>query len=159
MNRLDFKTPLNAVIAASEPERKFIRDLIKPENAKQYDTWLKSTDARFYDIDYAWKKDEHPKRSKFNPDFFIKAGNLVIVVEIKGDEELNEPSEENRKKNEYAVAHFERVNKHLQKENSPIRYKFTFLTERSFNKFFQSLREDKITGFRSDLDVTLAEEA
>ena len=158
MNRHDFKTPLNAVIAASEPERKFIRDLIRPENSKHYDAWLKSTDARFYDIDYAWKKGEHPKRGKFNPDFFIKSAHLIIVVEIKGDEELNDPSEENRKKNEYAVAHFERVNAHLQEEGSPIRYKFTFLTERGFNKLFQSLRDGKIAGFRSDLDVKLAEE-
>ena len=158
MNRHDFKTPLNVAIAASEPERKFIRDLIKPENARHYDAWLKSTDARFYDIDYAWKKGEHPKRGKFNPDFFIKSAHLIIVVEIKGDEELNDPSEENRKKNEYAVAHFERVNAHLQEEGSPIRYKFTFLTERGFNKLFQSLRDGKIAGFRSDLDVKLAEE-
>jgi type III restriction enzyme len=158
MNRHDFKTPLNAVIAAFEPERKFIRDLVNPENATCYDAWLKSTDARFYDIDYAWKKGEHPKRGKFNPDFFIQSGNLVIVAEIKGDEELHEPSEENRKKNEYAVAHFERVNQRLQEQNNPIRYKFTFLTERSFSKFFQSLREGKIASFRSDLDVKLAEE-
>ncbi|MBM3128743.1 MAG: hypothetical protein FJ009_08985 [Chloroflexi bacterium] len=157
-NRYDFKTPLDAVIAASEPEKRFINGLRQPENVTHYDAWLKSTDARFYDIDYGWRKGEHPKQGKFNPDFFIKAGNLVLVVEIKGDEELHDPSEENRKKNEYAVAHFKRVNEHLQEESNPIRYKFTFLTERSFNKFFQSLREGKIAGFRSDLDVKLAEE-
>ena len=157
-NRHDFKTPLNAVIAASEPEKRFVKMLLQPENVTHYDAWLKSTDARFYDIDYVWKKGSASKRSKFNPDFFIKSSNLVIVVEIKGDEELSEPSEENRKKNEYAVAHFEQVNEHLQEEGSPIHYKFTFLTERSFNKIFQSLREGKIAGFRSDLDVKLVED-
>jgi len=156
-NRLDLKTPLNCVIADSNNERRFINMLLQPQNVNCYDCWIKSTSIRFYEIDYAWKKGEHPKRGKFNPDIFIKAGNLIIVVEIKGDEELYEPSEENKKKNEYAIAHFERVNDYLKKQNSPIRYKFTFLTERNFNIFFQSLREGKIQNFKSELDVKLAE--
>ncbi len=127
-------------------------------NLPHYDAWLKSTATRFYEIDYAWKKREHPKRGKFNPDFFIKAGDLIIVVEVKGDEELQEPSEENRKKNEYAVAHFRRINEYLVQEGSPVRYKFTFLTPASFNKFFQSLRDGTIVDFRSELDVRLTEE-
>jgi len=81
------------------------------------------------------------------------------VVEVKGDEELQEPSEENRKKNEYAVAHFRRINEYLVQEGSLVRYKFTFLTPASFNKFFQSLRDGAMIGFRSELDVKLAEEA
>jgi type III restriction enzyme len=156
-NWRDFKTPLNAVIADSENERRFIKTLLEPQNVKCYDAWLKSTAARFYEIDYAWKKGEHPKRAKFNPDFFVKVGDLIVVVEIKGDEELREPSEENRKKNEYALAHFDRVNDNLQQEGSPLRYKFTFLTERNFNKFFQSLRNGTVADFRSELDVKLAE--
>jgi len=80
------------------------------------------------------------------------------VVEVKGDEELQEPFEENRKKNEYAVAHFKRINEHLDQEGSSVRYKFTFLTPTSFNKFFQSLRDGTIVDFRSELDVRLVEE-
>lgn len=157
-NRHDFKTPLNAVIADSEPERKFINPLRDQANLPHYDAWLKSTATRFYEIDYAWKKGEHPKRGKFNPDFFIKSGDLILVVEIKGDEELREPSEENRKKNEYAVAHFERVNQQLEQIGSPIRYQFNFLTPRSFGAYFQYLREGRITQYTSDLDVKLLEE-
>ena len=104
-NRHDFKTPLNAVIADSENEKRFINMLLQPANVTCYDAWIKSTANRFYEIDYAWKKREHPKRGKFNPDFFIKVGNLILVIEIKDDEELREPSDENRKKNEYALAH------------------------------------------------------
>jgi type III restriction enzyme len=156
-NRKDFKTPLNATIPDSDNEQRFFKMLLQPQNVACYDSWIKSTATRFYEIDYAWKKGEHPKRGKFNPDVFIKAGNLIIVVEIKGDEELREPSEENKKKNEYALAHFERVNENLKKQGSPIRYKFTFLSERSFNIFFQSLREGKIRSFKSELDVRLAE--
>ncbi len=158
-NRHDFKTALNAVIADSDNERRFIAMLIQSQNVGCYDAWIKSTAMRFYEIDYAWKKGEHPKRGKFNPDLFIKVGDLIIVIEIKGDEELREPSEENKKKNEYAIAHFKRVNENLQQNGSPIRYKFTFLTERNFNKFFQSLREGSIKSFRSELDVKLAEES
>lgn len=156
-NRRDFKSPLNLAIADSENERRFIAMLLQPNNLTHYDAWIKSTATRFYEIDYAWKKGEHPKRGKFSPDFFIKVGNWIVVVEIKGDEEIREPSEENRKKNEYAVAHFERINKNLKKEGNPLQYKFSFLTERSFNKFFQSLREGRISDFRSELDVILAE--
>jgi type III restriction enzyme len=80
------------------------------------------------------------------------------VIEIKGDEELHEPSEANHKKNEYAEAHFQRINEYLEQQTSALRYKFNFLTESNFNKFFQSLREGRIASFRSDLDVKLSEE-
>ncbi|HLF24941.1 MAG TPA: DEAD/DEAH box helicase family protein [Anaerolineae bacterium] len=158
-NYHDFKTPLNLAIADSENEKRFIKALLDSANVGCYDAWLKSTSTRFYEIDYAWKKGEHPKRGKFNPDFFIKVGNLIVVVEIKGDEELREPSEENRKKNEYALAHFERVNAHLKEEGFPLRYKFTFLNDGYINKFFQSLRDGNVASFRSELDRKLAEAA
>lgn len=156
-NRHDFKTPLNAAIADSEPERKFINMLLRGENVTHYEAWIKSTAIRFYEIDFAWKKGEHPKRGKFSPDFFIKACHLILVVEIKDEGEIREPSEENRKKNEYALAHFDRVNEHLKQEGSPVRYKFHFLTERNFNTLFQSLRDGNVADFRSELDVRLVE--
>lgn len=156
-NRYDFKTPLNLAIADSENERKFMMMLVDYQNITHYDMWLKSTHTRFYEIDYAWKKGEHPKRGKFSPDFFIKKGDLILVVEIKGDEELGEPLEENRKKNEYTLVHFKEVNKHLKKDKSNIRYKFNFLTPRDFNTYFQYLREGRIKDYQSELDVKLAE--
>ena len=30
---------------------------------RRYDAWIKPTAVRFYEIDYAWKKGEHPKRA------------------------------------------------------------------------------------------------
>lgn len=158
-NRHDFKTPLNAVIADSENERRFINLLLRPENIPHYEAWIKSTATRFYEIEYAWRKGDHPKRGKFSPDFFIKLADRILVVEVKDDQELREPSDENRKKNEYALAHFERVNAQLEADGSTLRYQFTFLTDRSFNVFFQHLREGNITNFRSELDVKLSEEA
>jgi type III restriction enzyme len=158
-NYHDFKSPLNAAIADSENERRFFRALLDQQNVSCYDAWIKSTPTRFYEIDYAWKKGEHPKRGKFSPDCFIKAGDLMLVVEIKGDEELVEPPEETRKKNEYALAHFERVNSHVAESGSAVRYKMSFLTPGNFNIFFQYLREGRIADFRSELDVKLSEES
>lgn len=156
-NHHNFKAPLNFAIADSDNERKFINMLTEKKNIDSYDAWIKSSTMRFYEIDYSWKKGNKPKRGKFNPDFFIKARNLILVIEIKGEEELREPSDENRKKNEYAIKHFERVNAHLKKSKSPIRYAFHFLIERDFGEFFQALRDGKIENFRSALDVKLLE--
>jgi len=154
-NRHDFKTPYNIAIADSENERRFINQMVKAENLPHYSSWVKSTPMGFYEVDYYWRKGEHPKRGKFNPDFFIKTDKLILVVEIKGKEELAEISEENKRKNEYALLHFKRINEYLAKEKSPVRYKFNFLTPDSFNKYFQSLREGKIETFQSELDVKL----
>jgi type III restriction enzyme len=71
-NSHDFKTPCNMVIADATPERRFTRELCKRENAVALDAWFKNTPQRFYTIEYAWKKGEHPKRGEFSPDFFIK---------------------------------------------------------------------------------------
>ena len=46
----------------------------------------------FYSIEYAWKKGNKPKRGEFSPDFFIKQGDQIFVVEIKDDEEIADPS-------------------------------------------------------------------
>lgn len=154
-NAYDFKTPLNLVIADAGNERKFLRLLTDAQNSKAVDAWLKNAPQKFYSIEYAWKKAAHPKRGEFNPDFFIKKAKSVYVVEVKGDEEIAEPSPENQKKFEYAVAHFDRLNKWLGKEKLPVRYQFNFLTPKNYGVFFQKLRDDDLEDFRSDLDVAL----
>jgi type III restriction enzyme len=156
-NPRDFKSPCNAVVADAEPEKRLIAQIVSSVNVDCVDAWLKSTPIRFYEIDYAWKKGEHPKRGKFSPDFFIKVGNLVSVVEVKGDEELREPSEENRKKAEYAHAHFQRLNTQLSKNGETVRYCFNFLSPKNFGTYFQYLRDGNVTSYRSELDVRLAE--
>ncbi len=156
LNPHDFKTPLNVVIADSDNEQRFIKGLIDPENLGAYQAWIKSTSTRFYEIDYSLRKGERTSPGKFSPDFFVKVANdLTLVVEIKDDTEIREPSEENIKKNEYARKHFQRVADDLSNEGSALRYQFHFLSPKNFNAFFQHLREDKIVGYRSDLDVSL----
>jgi type III restriction enzyme len=154
-NSHDFKTPLNLAIADAGNEKKFLRQLCDTQNAKVIDAWLKNTPQKFYSIEYAWKKAAHPKRGEFNPDFFIKKDDMIYVVEIKGDEELKELAVENQKKHEYAIAHFERLNKWLEKEAVHTRYQFNFLTPKNYGTFFQKLRDNELEGFRSDLDVVL----
>ena len=151
----DFKTPLNAVIADHAPERRFINQLLEPKNLSLYEAWLKSTVIRFYEIDYAWKKGNAPKRGKFSPDFFIKTADLILVVEIKDNEEIREPSEENRKKYEYADNHFKLVNERLREAGNSLRYQFNFLTPSGYSTYFQYLRDGNIADYKSELDIEL----
>ena len=155
-NSHDFKTPCNLAIADANPERIFIKRLCERENSKTIDAWIKNSAQKFYSIEYAWKKGEHPKRGEFSPDFFIKQGNTIFVVEIKDDSEISEPSPENQKKYEYAKAHFDRLNKWLKEAKVDVVYQLNFLTPSWFNRFYQSLREKKAHGFRSELDVALS---
>lgn len=154
----DFKTPCNMAIADATPERKFIRLLCDRENSTAIDGWLKNAPQRFYPIEYAWKKGEHPKRGEFSPDFFLKQGNTIFVVEIKDDSEIADPSVENQKKCEYATAHFEELNKWLVEEGFSTAYQMNFLTPKDFNKFFIKLRAGEAKGFRSELDIVLGQQ-
>ena len=133
--------------------------LCNRDNAKVVDAWLKNTPVGFYAIEYAWKKGEHPKRGEFSPDFFIKQGDRVFVVEIKGDEEINDPWPENVKKYESAAEHFQRLNAWLQQEGNMTRYQFNMLRPKDYGKFFTQLRVKELSGFRSELDVAMARAA
>jgi type III restriction enzyme len=157
-NAYDFKTPVNLAIADATPERKFMRELTGRSNAQKVDGWLKNTPVGFYSLEYAWKKGNKPKRGEFSPDFFIKQGKRIYVVEIKGDEEVADPSPENIKKHEYATEHFKRLNEWLKKEAVSARYQFNMLSPRDFGKFFTKLRDVQLEGFRSELDVKIAEQ-
>jgi type III restriction enzyme len=157
-NPADFKTPMNLAIADATPERKFMRELTDRKNNQHIDAWLKNSAMSFYSLEYAWKKGEHPKRGEFSPDFFIKKGKRVYVIEIKDDSEINDPSPENVKKHEYARAHFERLNTWLEREGLRVRYQFNMLAPRDFPAFFQKLREQTLDNYRSQLDVKMLDE-
>ncbi len=149
-NVFNFKTPVNVVFASYKPERGFIKRLVSEENAKFIDAWIKSPDVGFYSIEYSWRKGEHPKQGSFNPDFFIKIGNDILVIEIKQDGDL---SAENKAKLRYAKEHFNRLNT-LQSEQ---RYYFKFLSPESYDLLFQSLREGKYQDFTARLEAGLDE--
>ena len=156
-NKFLFKTPLNVVFTHSKPERKFVEKLIL--NAESIDTWIKSRDTVFYSIEYSWRKGEHPKQGKFNPDFFLKVGNKIIVIEIKDDDLIDRIKEEGdiakemRARYKYAINHFSQLN-NLQKMHT---YYFSFLSPKDFDNFFAVLRNANFSGFVSELDSELVE--
>jgi len=157
-NKFHFKTPLNIVIAHSKPERKFIEKLIS--NAGLIDAWIKSRDTGFYSIEYSWRKGEHPKQGRFNPDFFLKVGNKILVIEIKDDDLIEkiksggDMAKEIKAEYKYSVEHFKRLNK-TQKDCV---YYFNFLTPKDFEKFFEILKRQDFSEFKSQLDAELSEQ-
>lgn len=154
-NAYDFKVPLNNALADHENERRFMKELVSEEVSPHIDAWIKSTSTGFYEINFFWRKGEHPKRGMFNPDFFIKLKKLILVVEIKDDEEIREPSPENKKKYEYAIEHFNKLNKYLKEKKAGYAYKFNFLTPTDYNNYFQCIRKGEVIDFQSKLDVEL----
>lgn len=161
-NKNLLKTPTSIVIATSEPERKFITKLTEKENADKIDIWIKSPSTGFYSFEYAWKKNprhgEAIRYDKFNPDFFLKIKDKLIVVEIKDDSEIQEPSPENIGKYKSAVEHFETINTYIKshkQENGINGYYFTMLTPKNYDIFFESIRKNNIERFNSELDVSI----
>ncbi|QRF75902.1 Restriction endonuclease [Thermoplasmatales archaeon] len=156
-NRHLFHCPLNLVILSHGNEREFARYLVKPEYVQKIDAWVKSTDRGFYDITYTYRAGSpnslarhggHQKWAKFNPDFFIKIGKNVLVVEIKSDEDL---TVENKAKLKYAKMHFDEINS-KQKE---VKYQFIFLSPTDFSSFFEMISSGKFEGYVSNLEAEL----
>lgn len=151
-NSFHFRTCLSVVLASSAPERKFVSQLVEPQNAVHISAWLKNTDTGFYGVEFSYARGDYSKRGVFNPDFFLLMGKSdILVVEIKGDEEIADPSPENQGKARAAIAHFKVLNKLQEK----VRYHFCFLTPREYELFFAELREDRAMKFQSALDAAL----
>ena len=157
-NKYNFKTPQFGIVTTGDPEKEFLTALTTDvELINSIDSFIKSDDMNFYSIDYSWKKGTHTKNGQFNPDWFIKQGDNIIVVEVKDDSQLSEPDIENIGKNKAATKHFELLNEYSKNNNSLTRYIFTFLTPKDFDIFFKRLIEKDVMNFKSRLDVKLSE--
>lgn len=154
-NKYNFKSPQLAISVVGNPETEFMRHLIQPDVSNSIDAFIKSPDMNFYSFDYVWQKGSHQKNGSFNPDWFIKKGNLYIVVETKDDSQIFDPDAENIGKNKAALEHFKMLNHHLKESGSDVRYKFTFLTPKNYSVFFEKLKNNNISKFASELDVEL----
>lgn len=155
-----FKSPQNGIITTGDPETKFVKRLLNEKTVKSFDSFIKSHDMSFYYLDYTWRKGTHQQNGQFNPDFFIKKGNTIIVVEIKDDSQISNPDPENIGKYKAAIKHFERINVYYEKLNYACKYKFTFLTPKNYDMFFEKLTDesiDSILNFNSELDVKLSQ--
>ncbi|MEX0362827.1 MAG: restriction endonuclease subunit R, partial [Allomuricauda sp.] len=138
----------------------FAEKLVKNENAKVIDSWLKSTNQSFYTIEYSLSSmtGNHTKQGKFNPDFFIKTSDeemeYITVVEIKDDQDY---SDLNSAKFKWATIHFKELNNQLKKNRIKQRYNFHFLSPVNYDDFFEYLRNGKLAQglFTSNLDIEL----
>ncbi len=147
-NSFNLKNPLNLILVSHKPEREFVKNLVKEENAKSIDMWIKSRDTGFYTIEYSWRKGEHPKNGQFNPDFFIKIGKNILIIETKADTDI---TDENQGKVEYAKKHVSMLNSIQNKQ----RYYFWMISPRDYDNFFKKLRDGKWTDFVSTLEIDL----
>jgi len=157
VNPYCFKTPVNVVLTKQEPERKFVETLVKSPLCEKLDGWIKSRDMGFYSVEYAWRKGEHPTQGNFNPDFFLKIGNNIVVVEIKSD---GDDSEENKAKYRWAKKHFEDLNEELKKNKIKQRYFLHFLSPNSYAEFVEYFCNNMVFDkkFRSRLEDLLDNE-
>ncbi|MDO9580569.1 MAG: restriction endonuclease subunit R, partial [Bacteroidales bacterium] len=154
VNSYCFKTPVNVVLTKKGPERKFVEAIVGSKICEKIDAWIKSRDVGFYSIEYSWRKGEHPTQSNFNPDFFLKFGENIIVIEIKVD---GDNSDENKAKYRWAKQHFETLNEELKKNKIKQRYIFHFLSPNSYAEFIEYFCDDRIFDkkFRSELEDLL----
>jgi type III restriction enzyme len=139
---------LNFVILSHGNERDFGRYLVDKEYFSHIDAWIKSVDSGFYSVPYSYRKGTHQKEANFNPDFFIKIANDILVVEIKGDEDVTSI---NKSKLKYAKSHFDEVNK---KQNE-LSYYFKFLSPADYSKFFESIKKGTYKDYVSNLEAEL----
>ena len=154
VNPYCFKTPLSTVLTKLDPERKFVNALVSPKVSAKIDAWIKSRDTKFYGVGYSWRKGEHPTPGTFNPDFFLKLGENIVVVEIKSD---GDDSEENKAKYRWAKRHFVDLNEELKKAGIRQRYFLHFLSPNTYSEFFAYLCDNRVfeEKFRSDLEELL----
>jgi len=72
------------------------------------------------------------------------------VIEIKGEEEIREPLDENKAKYKAAKNHFKTLNELQDK----LKYYFNFLTPEDYDYYFDHLRNGNFN-FSSKLDAEL----
>ncbi|HSH62476.1 MAG TPA: hypothetical protein VK988_23055 [Acidimicrobiales bacterium] len=150
-NKFFFKSPVNAVLATHEPERSFLARLFDADVAAAVESWIKSPDVGFYEISYSWRRGDHTKQARFNPDMFIKLARSkdVLVVELKAD---TDASDENKAKLRYASEHFDRIN---SRQKDAV-YHMKLLSPASYDAFFDALKRGDAARHVSALQATLS---
>lgn len=154
INHYCLKTPVSVVLTKQDPERRFVEAITNAKVAESIDAWIKSRDQNFYSIEYSWRKGEHPTQGYFNPDFFLKFGSNIVVVEIKAD---GDESDENKAKLKWAKEHFEILNGELKKNNINQKYFFHFLSPLSYFEFTEYMLDGRLFKgeFRSAIEDLL----
>jgi len=141
----NYKTPTGAVFLSSKPEVDFAKRLVRKENVKTMDAWIKSKDRGFYSVPY------YPTSNvekDFNPDFLIKIDNNILVVEIKDDKDTTQI---NSAKSKGAEDYFRELNAKQKKQ----KYWFYFLSPEDYTSFFNSVIQNKKYNWRGTLHADL----
>lgn len=138
------KTPMLSVTSNHSPEKRFLNFLLRNDQESHYDSFIKSTDRGFYAVPYSYKKGTHMKYLNFNPDFFIKKSDSILVVEIKGDQE---DANETRAKLRDSLAHFSELNR----RQSECEYLFFMLSPKDYENFFIGLASGSMKQYRASL--------
>ncbi|HXN59901.1 MAG TPA: DEAD/DEAH box helicase family protein [Acidimicrobiales bacterium] len=151
-NKFYFKSPVNVVLASHEPERSFLARLFEAEVCDKLDGWVKAPDSGFYEISYSWRKGDHTRQARFNPDLFIRLANKknILVVELKAD---GDDSDENKAKFRYATEHFARIND----RQDDVRYHMKFISPESYDAFFSAIKSAGAFDYVSALQATLSQ--
>jgi type III restriction enzyme len=131
-----WRTPLDVVIVSHRPEREFLTALLGDGAAAGVDAWIKSRDTGFYSIPYTVVKGDLTLYVGFNPDWILRRGEEVLVVETKDD---NSVTAENAAKLAGAMAWCDQLNRLLEAEGSAVRYRFYFLAAADIAAFFERL--------------------
>jgi len=142
----NYKAPTDMIFVNYTPERDFAEMMVR-KYSNYIDSWIKSPDSGFYEIPYIHRPGTHSIQKNFNPDFFIKKGDKIIVVEIKSKDDS---SVQNKDKYEGAMAYFNKLNEKIKN----IKYEFHFLDPRDYNSFFEKVIVKGIS-FTSQLHATL----
>jgi type III restriction enzyme len=147
-----WRTPVDVVIVSFGPERAFLDGLLRRPNACGIDDWIKSPDSSFYGVPYTLTRAGVTRNQTFNPDWFLRRGDEILVVETKAD---GDASEENKAKLRGATEWFDRVNALLEAAGSPRRYSFCFLGQSDVDPFFDALCDGRYATFLSRLQAEL----
>ena len=130
--------------------RSFIRTLF--DHIDLFDSFIKNPDRSFYSFPYSYKPETdartHVRQDNFNPDFFLKRGGDIIVVEIKKD---GDDSKKNRAKYRDGSRHFEDLNKALEANGQGEKYYFKFLSPEDYEDFFQYIKKGRYKEWKSSL--------
>lgn len=142
-----YKSPLNITLLSHAPERNFV-ELLVNEYSKFIDGWIKSKDKGFYSVPYIHRPGTHSLQKDFNPDFFFKKGDRIIVVEIKSEDDS---TIKNKDKLEGATTYFNKLNEILGGKSF---YDFHFLDPRDYKQFFEN-KFKKNLAFKGSLHADL----
>lgn len=148
-----YRSPLDVTLLSHRPERDFI-EIFVYNYSKYVDAWIKSKDKGFYSMPYIHRPGTHSIQKDFNPDFFIKKENKIIVVEIKS---TDDSTIKNKDKLEGANTYFKKLNEKLK----DFSYEFYFLEPEDYRNFFEKVivkGEKFVGGLQATLESKSREE-